>query len=45
MLCEAMRRIALVAEEGLELVVSFQGKTYILTKAGDSRGIIRAEQP
>ena len=29
-----------VAEEGLELPINFQGKTYILTFAGDSRGII-----
>ena len=30
----------LVAEEGLELLVRFQGKTYVLTKAGDQLGII-----
>ena len=30
----------LVAEEGLELLVRFRGKTYILTKAGDQLGII-----
>jgi len=31
---------ALVAEEGLELPISFQGKTYLLAKAGDSLGTI-----
>lgn len=31
---------ARVAEEGLELVLDFQGKTYILGFTGDSRGII-----
>ena len=30
----------LVAEEGLELLVRFRGKTYVLTKAGDQLGII-----
>ncbi len=34
---------ALVAEEGLEVALNFQGKTYILAFAGDSRGIIRDE--
>ena len=29
----------LVAEEGLELLVRFRGKTYVLTKAGDQLGI------
>ncbi len=36
---------ARVAEEGLEVTVDFQGKTYNLAFAGDSRGIIRPEQP
>jgi len=31
---------AKVAEEGLELLVRFRGKTYVLTKAGDQLGII-----
>jgi integrase len=36
----------IVAEEGLEVAVDFQGKTYILAFAdGDSRGINRAERP
>ena len=30
----------LVAEEGLEFVVVFSGKSYILSKAGDQLGII-----
>ena len=30
----------LVAEEGLELLVRFRGKTYVLKKAGDQLGII-----
>ena len=34
-----------VAAEGLEVCLEFQGKTYILAVAGDSRGIIRSEQP
>ena len=38
-----MRRLAQVAEEGLEVGVNFRGKTYTLAIAGDSRGIIRAE--
>ena len=42
---EAVRLPAQVAEEGLELVVEFRGKTYILAAAGDSRGIISIEQP
>ena len=44
-MCEAMRNIAKVAVEGLEVVLDFQGKTYILGFAGDSRGINRAERP
>ena len=31
---------ARVAEEGLELPIVFRGKTYVLAKAGDQRGII-----
>ncbi len=38
--CERMRLSAQVAEEGLELLVRFRGKTYVLTKAGDQLGII-----
>ena len=34
----------LVAEEGLELVVVFTGKSYILSAAGDKRGIISARE-
>ena len=34
----------LVAEEGLEICVDFQGKTYTVAFAGDSQGIIRPEQ-
>ena len=34
----------LVAEEGLELVVVFAGKTYILSAAGDKLGIISARE-
>lgn len=34
-----------VAEEGLEMHLSFRGKTYLLAVAGDSRGITRAERP
>jgi hypothetical protein len=41
--CDAMRLLAQVAEEGLEVGVNFRGKTYTLALAGDSRGIIRAE--
>jgi len=41
--CDAMRLLAKVAEEGLEAGVNFRGKTYTLAIAGDSRGIIRAE--
>ena len=33
MLCECLRHLAKVAEEGLEVVVEFQGKTYILARA------------
>jgi len=42
-MCETMRRIAKVVKEGLEVALDFQGKTYILAFAGDSRGINRAE--
>ena len=35
---------AKVAEEGLELVVVFSGKSYILSKVGDKRGIISAKE-
>jgi len=41
--CDAMRLLAQVAEEGLEAGVNFRGKTYTLAITGDSRGIIRAE--
>lgn len=41
----ATRADLAAAEEGLELALDFQGKTYILAFAGDSRGIIRPEQP
>jgi hypothetical protein len=34
---------ARVAEEGFEVVLDFQGTTYILGFAGDSRGIIRSK--
>jgi len=34
---------AIVAEKGFEVVVEYRGKTYILAKAGDSRGIIGKE--
>ncbi len=34
-----------VAARGLEVCVDFQGKTYILSFAGDARGIIRPQQP
>ena len=34
---------ARVAEEGLEIVVNFQGKTYILAQVGDARGIIEGK--
>lgn len=34
----------LVAEEGLEFVVVFAGKSYILSKVGDKRGIISAKE-
>jgi len=34
----------LVAEEGLELVVVFAGKSYILSAAGDKLGIISAKE-
>jgi hypothetical protein len=34
----------LVAEEGLELVVVFAGKSYILSAAGDKLGIISARE-
>ena len=34
----------LVAEAGLELVVVFSGKTYILSVAGDTLGIISARE-
>ena len=34
----------LIAEEGLELVVVFSGKSYILSKVGDKRGIISAKE-
>ena len=37
--CQSMQA-TLVAEEGLELLVRFRGKTYVLTKAGDQLGII-----
>lgn len=33
-----------VAAEGLELRLSFKGKTYILSPAGDSLGIFLSEQ-
>jgi len=39
MICDAMRRIAKVAAKGLELHVEFQGKIYVIKKAGDSLGI------
>ena len=34
----------IVAVEGFELVLEFQGKTYVLQSAGDSRGIIAPNQ-
>ena len=34
----------LIAEEGLELVVVFAGKSYILSAAGDKLGIISARE-
>jgi len=34
----------LVAEEGLELVVVFRGKSYLLSAAGDKLGIISARE-
>ena len=34
----------LVAEEGLEFVVVLAGKSYILSKVGDKRGIISAKE-
>ena len=34
----------LIAEEGLELVVVFRGKSYILSAAGDKLGIISARE-
>ena len=33
-----------IAEEGLELVVVFRGKSYILSAAGDKLGIISARE-
>ena len=44
MLCECLRHLAKVAEEGLELVVVFAGKSYILSAAGDKLGIISARE-
>ena len=38
-----VRCTAKVAEEGLEVVLKFQGKTFILPVAGDSLGIFRPE--
>jgi hypothetical protein len=38
------RAEGLVAEEGLELVVVFTGKSYILSAAGDKLGIISARE-
>jgi len=38
------RAEGLVAEEGLELVVVFRGKSYILSAAGDKLGIISARE-
>ena len=34
---------ARVAEEGLELFIDFRGKTYVLSIAGDSLGILSAQ--
>jgi len=39
-----MRRQAQVAEEGLELVVVFSGKSYMLSAAGDKLGIMSAKE-
>jgi len=39
MVCDALRDIAKVAEEGLEVTLSFRGKTYFLSPAGDQLGI------
>jgi hypothetical protein len=33
-----------IAEEGLELVVVFRGKSYILSAAGDKLGIMSAKE-
>ena len=38
MWCGLVRHQAQVAEGGLELLVRFRGKTYVLTKAGDHFG-------
>ncbi|MBN01935.1 MAG: hypothetical protein CMJ77_22740 [Planctomycetaceae bacterium] len=43
MACDVMRRIAKVAEEGLEAVLKFRGQTFILAVAGDSLRIFRPE--
>ena len=43
-LCKPVRLTAKVAEEGLELVVVFAGKSYILSAAGDKLGIISAKE-
>ena len=42
--CKPVRLTAKVAEEGLELVVVFAGKSYILSAAGDKLGIISARE-
>ena len=34
----SIEKLALVAERGFKLPLLFKGKTYILAKAGDSRG-------
>ena len=43
MTCDQMRRLTQVAVEGFEVVLDFQGKTYVLCFAGDTQGIFEAK--